>query len=102
MDFNGKMSVTPNILNVAMALAIDLFIILGDREKTIQNTDRKTLLQSNKQVRSMRALLDYAIPFDKFMIHLRRKEIGAINKSVQFFQPVPSHPPPKRSKQETK
>ena len=60
---NGKKSVNPNILNVAMTRAIDLFLVLGDRDKTILNTDRKTELQSKKSVRNMRALLDYTILF---------------------------------------
>ena len=89
---NGKKSVNPNILNVAMTRAIDLFLVLGDRDKTILNTDKKTELPSKKTVRNMRALLDYSIPFDRFMTLLRSNEIHLINDSVQFYPPAePSH-----------
>ena len=73
-----------------MTRAIDLFLVLGDRDKTILNTDRKTELPSKKQVRNMRALLDYSIPFDRFMTLLRSNEIQLINDSVQFCPPAES------------
>ena len=87
---SGKKSVNPFILNVVLTRAIDLFLVLGDRNKTIQNTDRKTELQSKKTVRNMRALLGYSIPFDRFMTLLRSNEIQLINDSVQFYLPAES------------
>jgi hypothetical protein len=78
----GKSAIRTNVLNVAVTRAIDLFLMVGDRQRLIDGSDRLVENQTGQKVRNVRAFLDHHMALDAFVRLVHDGCAGLVNDEV--------------------